>query len=101
MLVTCEFHEAGGKLHCDTMCEHCGEVAEENVDYVKVILEHVYAERSVICQDCENSKCKMCGKFPTKNHVYGEWVNGVCWKCRDEYYDKLLRSVRALLSVPE
>jgi len=102
MLVQCEFHEVDGTVQADIICEHCNEVAWERAT-MNDVLNLVHGTRPALCNDCEASKCKTCGKLPTPKDqaTYGAWVNGVCWACRDEFWEKLQTQVKALLSLSE
>lgn len=96
MLVQCDLYEVDGKVLADIYCERCGEACAMQVPR-QVVTDLVNGNVPVICADCQETRCKTCQKYPTKNHVYGSWVNGVCWECRDAYYAKLLGEVRELL----
>lgn len=79
MLVECEFHEVDGMVQCDLVCSHCGEIAKERVSRM-VVTTLVLCGLPVLCQDCESSKCQICGRFPTPGD---EWIpGGNCWECQ-------------------
>ena len=88
MLVQCEFYEVDGKVTCDIMCEHCGEVAKAGASRETVTLL-VMLGYPVLCEGCENSKCIKCGRFPTPLESPLRWWAGLCWECRDKMYDDL------------
>lgn len=80
MLVICEFYEVDGLVYCDVMCEHCGEVAKKWLLREEVIEDMVLqGKEPILCQDCVDSKCGICGRFPLPSD---QWLpGGLCWEC--------------------
>lgn len=101
MLVQCEFYQVGEIMVCDLVCEHCGEVALYGQHYSDVV-QIVHGTKPVLCPDCEEKKCRVCGKMPTPKEMGKHWINGVCWPCREQYYQRLIEQVKDVVcSIPE
>ena len=91
MLVQCEFYWLDGQVQIDVICERCGEIAFKAQGY-KIVSQIARGNDPVICEDCEAKRCRKCHKLPVPRD--GDWVNSVCWNCRD----KLTGEMRATLA---
>jgi len=98
MLVQCEIYEVDGMVTCDTICERCGEVAARNV-MMREVGKQVRAGTPAICEDCENSRCRRCGKYPATKGLASTWMGGVCWECQDKALEETRKTLARLAYV--
>lgn len=103
MLVQCEMYEVDGQVVADIACEKCGEIAAMQVPR-ETVTALVMGTVPVICPECQESKCKSCGKFPATQKLRETWIKGICWECHDKAWRKQtdrLGALAYLLSLAE
>ena len=93
MLVQCEMYEIDGKVLCDVMCEHCGDVAMHQVPRY-LITDMVMSTVPVICSDCHGTRCTRCKRFPTPGEDTRNWSTArVCPDCYSKWLDKVVEAM--------